>query len=395
MLRDLFKRSSIYFGFLMVSRFVSIASFVIFARALLPEQFGTLVLYSTLGHIAVFLGDFGLIQWYQKKAHKENTDILFSKLINTRLLTLILSIILTYALLSSVRTFPPHIVLVFLLTMIPDSFFSIVDGVYFHSKKSFKVGLKIGVRMTLLLLGFFIFNPGATYETYTYLYFIATLLALIWYFPWKLLKYFKLQPLSESIDILKSSSAYAFLIFTSYAYARGDSVIIGYSLGNAALGIYGAAYRFLESLSLIPTALAHNLFPESTKEGNVSLKQVKKMTLAMFLVGVIISMILYFYSDFFVLTVLGTAYLSAVPLLQIFSLVTLLFFISSPLNTVILSSKLVSKFLPYGMVNTLLNIVLNIIFVPMFGILAAAWVMLTTEVIGLLINLYFVRKVYS
>lgn len=395
MIASLFKRSSIYFGFLTLSKFVSVAAFVIFARALLPEQFGTLVLYSTLGQIAVFLGDFGLIQWYQKKAHEKDPNILFSQLINARILTLIMSLVIAFIFLSSIPTFPPHIILVFLLTMIPDSFFSVVDSIYFHSKKSSKVSLKVGVRMTLLLLGFLFFRDNATYETVAYLYFLATTLALLWYFPWKLLKYFKPQTLSNSLSTLKSSSAYALLVFTSYAYARGDSVIIGYSLGNAALGLYGAAYRFLEGLSLIPTALAHNLFPESTKEGNVSLKHVKKMALAMLLVGALISLTLYFNSDFFIATLLGTAYLSAVPLLKIFSLVTLLFFISSPLNTVVLSSRLVSKFLPYGATNTLLNIVLNIILVPMFGVLAAAWVMLTTEVIGLLINLYFVKKVYS
>lgn len=395
MITSLFKRSSIYLGFLTFSKLISVAAFVIFARALLPQQFGTLVLYSTLGQIAIFLGDFGLIQWYQKKAHKENPNDLFSFLINARILTLILSLAVTFIFLSSVPTFPPHIILVFLLTMIPDSFFSVVDGIYFHSKKSFKVSLKVGIRMTLLLLGFFFFRVNATYETVAYLYFIATTLTLAWYFPWRLLKYFKPQPISKSLSVLRSSSAYAFLVFTSYAYARGDSVVVGYSLGNAALGLYGAAYRFLEGLSLIPTALSHNLFPESTKEDNVSLKQVKKMTLTMFLLGTIIALMLYLNATLLIVTMLGQAYLSAVPLLKIFSLVTLLFFVSSPLNTIVLSSRLVSKFLPFGIANTLLNIALNILLVPFFGVIAAAWVMLATEMTGFLINLYFTKRVYS
>ncbi len=395
MLKDLFKRSSVYFGLLTGSKFVSVAAFVIFARALLPQQFGTLVLYSTLGQIATFLGDFGLIQWYQKKAHTQDNDVLFSKLINARIFMLVVSLILVFIFFSATPTFSSQIVILFLLTMIPDAFFSVVDGVYFHAKKSFKVSAKVGVRMFLVLLGFFFYRKQASFELVAYLYFGATTLSLIWYFPWKLLKKVKFQSFSEILSVLKSSFSYAFLVFTSYAYARGDSVVIGYSLGNTFLGLYGAAYRFLEGLSLLPTALSQNLFPIAAKEGSVSLKQVKKMTLIMFLFGLLVSLVLYLNSKFLILIVLGKAYLTAVPLLQIFSLVILLFFLSAPLNTIVLSSRLVSKFLPFGFANTMLNIVLNIVFVPMFGVLAAAWIMLLSETTGLLINLVFVKKIYT
>ena len=44
--------------------------------------------------------------------------------------------------------------------------------------------------------------------------------------------------------------------------------------------------------------------------------------------------------------------------------------------------------------NTSLNILLNIVFIPYYGLIAASWIMLFTEITGLFINLYFVNKIY-
>ncbi|MEK7070661.1 MAG: polysaccharide biosynthesis C-terminal domain-containing protein, partial [Patescibacteria group bacterium] len=164
--------------------------------------------------------------------------------------------------------------------------------------------------------------------------------------------------------------------------------------GNTALGIYGAGYRFLESLSLIPTALAHNLFPIASKDGVVTKRQVQHITLTMTVFGVIIGLLLYLFSEYIILILLGVAYKQVIPILQIFSVVVVLFFISSPLTTIVQSSSMVKQFLPWGIGNTMLNILLNIALIPILGINGAAWTMLITELTGLLINIYFVHKLY-
>lgn len=395
MIRPLLKRSAFYFVGLSLSKALSIIVFILFARVLKAEGFGDLVLYATLGQIATFLGDFGLVQWYQKKAHVEERSLLFSKLIVSRIFTLIMSIILWLTFFTIVPTFSYFVVILFVLTLIPDSFTSVIDGYYFDKKQPLRVAFKKAIWMIVMLLGYFILGDKLRFESSVILYFIGGWTALLWYFPWGELKKIRLKPATAVISTLHSSFPYAFLTLTSYAYARGDSIVVRYGLNSAALGIYGAAYRFLEGLSLIPTAIQHNLFPESAKEGNVSLKQVGKITLLMGIIGSSIAVFLYLYAEILIRLILGEAFIEAVPILQIFSLVVLLFFISSPLNTVILSSKRLNNFVPWGFGNTILNLALNILFVPVYGISAAAWVMFTTELTGLLINLYFVKQVYK
>jgi O-antigen/teichoic acid export membrane protein len=59
------------------------------------------------------------------------------------------------------------------------------------------------------------------------------------------------------------------------------------------------------------------------------------------------------------------------------------------------SSKYVQNFLPFGIANTVGNLILNILVVPIYGIHGAAWVMAVTETTGLIINIYFAQKLYK
>lgn len=394
MLKDLFKHSSIYFFGSIVSKALSVLVFILFARALFPQKFGDFVLFVTLLQVVTFFSDFGLNQWYQKHADQNDADVLFSKIISARILTLFISILITYGFLGVTSSFSPLISVILVTTLIPEAFLSVVDGYFLVLKKPFRVSMKTSVRMFLLFLGYLLVGKKFSFNSAIYLYFISSCFTLLWYFPWNKLKYFILQARSI-FSTLKSSFAYAFLILTSFAYARGDSLVIRYVLNSTALGLYGAAYRYLESLSLIPTALSQNLFPVSAKKLGLSRTHLLSITTFMATTGIFFAILTFLFSNFLIITLLGKSYIMAVPVLRIFSIVLFLFFLNAPLATVVQSSKLVGEFLPFGAANTVGNIVLNICFVPFFGITAAAYVMLTSEITGFIINLYFIKKLYS
>ncbi len=248
--------------------------------------------------------------------------------------------------------------------------------------------------MVAYLIGYAFTYKFFTFEIAIYLYFIASTITALWIFPWKALKGIKPSSLKEILKTLKGSSSYAFLIATSFAYSRGDSLIVRYALNSSALGIYGAAYRYLEGISLLPTALSHNLFPISAKESTLSSGHLVRITFIMLFLGLLSSICIYLLSGWLIVTIIGPAYVGAVQVMKIFAGVVLFFFLNAPLATVVQSSRLLKRFLPYGIFNTALNIGLNIVFVPVLGVVAAAWVMLITEITGFLINVYFARQVY-
>ncbi len=395
MLTSLFKRSGIYFFGLILGKTLSVIVFILFARSLLPEKFGDFVLFVTLLQIVTFLADFGLNQWYQKQADQVDKNKLLSQIISARIVTLIVSLFLSLIFLFLTSSFSQFVSVLFLLCLIPEAFLSVVDGFYLEKQQPLRVALKTTSRMAILFLAYLYYQSLFNLDRALKWYFISSILTFMWYFPWNRIKGFIFSSFAEIVKTLRSSSSYAFLIFSSFLYARGDSLVIRYVLNSSALGIYGAAYRYLESLSLLPTALSHNLFPISARKEGIAFDQLKKILLVTFLSGLIISLLVYLFSPLLITGLLGNPYKEAIPVLKIFSFVLLLFFINAPLATVVQSSNYVNRFLPWGLLNTSLNIILNLMLVPMFGIIAAAWAMLLTEITGLLINIFFLIKIYK
>lgn len=394
MLSGLLKRSGIYFICLTLSKIFSVLVFILFARTLLPQNFGNFIFFITLLQVITFFSNFGLNQLYQKKADVEDKNILFSKIITARIFTLIISLIVSWIFISLTNSFTPFVTIIFAITLVPEAFLSICDGYYLEKGNTVKVSLKTGLRMFFLILGFVLFSSIFSFELAIKLYLLSSIVTLFWYFPWKKLNLLPKFRLGEVLNTLKLSSSYALLIFSSFLYARGDSLVIRYVLNSTAVGVYGAAYRYLESLSLLPTALAHNLFPISAKKKGVSFDHLRKILLVAFLTAIIVSAVVYLFAEVLIITLIGFEYSQAIPILKIFSTVLFFFFINSPLSTVVQSSKLINKFLPWGIGNTVFNILLNVALVGRFGIVAAAWIMLATEVTGLMINIYFVKKLY-
>ncbi len=394
MLRSLFKQSSIYFVALVGGKALTTLTWIIFARIFTPEMTGSIIFFVTLIEVTTFISDFGLNQWYLKHADDTDEKKVYQQIISTRILTLIISMICLCFFLFITKTFVSTITIICIFALLPEAFLSIGDSYYLRKKQSYRIALK-GILSTILFLsGLFILKNNVSFLSIVSLYVVSRITIAAWYFPWTYIKGITVMSITQMLKILSSSSAYALLIVSSYLYARGDSLIIGYIAGASALSLYGLAYRYLEGLSLFSSALTQNLFPISAKKAGISKSQVYIMTLAMGGAGIIVSLGVYIAADVLIM-ILGPQYTTAVPVLRIFSIVLFLFFINAPIATVVQSSKYVKNFLPYGIANTVGNLLLNILIVPIYGIQGAAWVMALTEATGFFINLYFLKKVYN
>lgn len=388
MIRTLLKRSSVHFGGLVLLRIVSTVLFIAFARVFAPDVFGQLIFFSTIVTFITVIGAFGLPQWYQRQ-HEIEESKKFWWLVHARLFTLLLSITFAFPVLLFTHSFPTFTLLITILSLIPEAFLTMYDGYYLEHKQAYIIPAVQTVRFIFLALPLFLFKETLTINATILFFLLGSIIVVIIGFPKEMLKTRVAFSLRKTLTILRSSAQYAVLITTSYAYSRGDALIIRYTISEAALGVYGAAYRYLEGVSLLPTAIAQNLF-HLTARGEVGQKHVVKLTVLSGLIGFIVSSLLFLSAHFLTFVVLGEKYYSAEAIVKILSIVVFFFFINAPLSTFIQSTNLLKKFLPFGIANTVLNLLLNIFFVPKYGIQAAAFVMLTTEVTGLFINCYFV-----
>lgn len=392
MIQSLLKHSGIYFAGLSLSKVLTVLLFVLLARLLGPSDFGRYIFFLTLAQLLTVLFDLGLVQWFQKEAHNRPAAELVRIMLPVRTTALAVSMVSAVVIIT---LFPTGADAVLLLLLIPEAYLSVLDGFYFHIKKSYMVALKTTFRTILMIVGVLTLGEVNTFQSTAILYLVTSVASIAWYTPWTLLPGLTFAGFRRQYSVVKSSIKYAYLIITSFAYARGDSFIVKGLLGDAALGTYGAAYRFLESLSLLPTAISHNLFPISSKEGTVGARQLQGMAALMGALGIVSGAALWLGADVLIRVVIGPEYAGAVGTLKILAFVLVLFFISAPLGTVVQSSSHIKKFLPWGVANTTANIVLNLLLVPMLGIQGAAYSMLITELTGLIINVWFVRKIYA
>jgi O-antigen/teichoic acid export membrane protein len=328
MVSALFKRSGGFFFGLTASRLITTIVYILLARHFAPHIFGQLILYATLLSIATYFADLGLNQWYQKEVERAEPKQTFHKVLSARTYSLLITIAIFSVFFYFIPSFNFAIQVLFLINIVPEAYSSIIDGYYLVEKKPIKISIKNGVRALFLLMAV-LFVKDLTFTQTVLAFLLGSFASFLWIFPWKMLNQFHLNTIKKSVSVMKGSSPYAFLIITSFAYARGDQLAIRYLLNDAALGFYGSAYRYLESLSLIPAALSQNLFPLSAQKKGISASQLSRITLVMSVLGACLACALFFFAHFLIIDLLGPQYQPAVVVTQIFSLVLFLFFVNS------------------------------------------------------------------
>ncbi len=198
------------------------------------------------------------------------------------------------------------------------------------------------------------------------------------------------------INILKSAWPFAFLIGFSAIYNRIDIIIITSMLDYTQTGLYTAAYKFFDLLNFFPASVSHVLFPvlaglmaknlifdvKSTLETYLRLMFV--MALPMAVGGMILSKQL-------MLLIAGQDFIAAAPVLSILIWSIAILFIYIPVNSLIIS-QLTKKAMVVTGANVFINIIGNIILIPILGIKAAAIMTVVSESIQGFFYFYFTRK---
>lgn len=195
---------------------------------------------------------------------------------------------------------------------------------------------------------------------------------------------------SVTLQILRKaifgSLPYGILAILGLLYFRIDTVILSYLKGNFETGIYAVGYRFLEALVFIPNTLTLALFPVFTKLHEEDPKKVKKLfsksVITMFAVGAVIAL-----GYFFVLPEIINQFLpqygASIDVVRILSFGIPFMFVHIPASAVLTSTdKYLKQIIIISLVPLTFNIVFNLMFIPQFGILAASWITVISDIVS-------------
>ncbi len=162
------------------------------------------------------------------------------------------------------------------------------------------------------------------------------------------------------------------------------------------VGVYSLPYKIFEVSLVVPTFFMNSVYPFLIKhfeEGPRRFLQSFKKTLGLLFVGGVSAGILgIIFAPFVIGFFGGNEFAYSVPILRILMGGVVLFFLSQPISwfLVILKSQ---KFLPWiYLASALVNLGLNLVFIPKYSFFAAAYITLFSEfVILILLSLFAIR----
>ncbi|WP_186576585.1 flippase [Aquibacillus kalidii] len=250
----------------------------------------------------------------------------------------------------------------------------------------------------LKILGIVLNQPLAFFAIVTMLEMILIALFLvIWY-----KKSGDIQAWSYSkitaISLLKDSWPLIFSGLVITIYMKTDQIMLRQILGDSAVGQYTAALRLSESWYIIPTVLVTTVAPYLTNAKNSQNKDAYNyynllLYRVVVLSAVLIALPMTFLSDWLISLLYGSEYHSAGEVLSIHIWSAVFVFLGVARNPYIVNENLTKYSFITNSGGAVINLVLNAILIPKYGIVGAAYATLISQAVASYLMHVFFSKV--
>jgi O-antigen/teichoic acid export membrane protein len=193
--------------------------------------------------------------------------------------------------------------------------------------------------------------------------------------------------------MLLTSWPLGIMLFLNLLYSRADVFILAFLKPTEDVGTYGISYRFFEIALALPTFLANSTYPVLLK-----VSEKKKEYLSLFMkylklysiLSAIIMMSIILFSP--IIKILGDQFAKSIFPLQILSLSLPFFFATSLLQWHFLIKKKLFFLVPlYGSI-LIVNVILNLNFIPAYSYIAAAAITGVSEGLVFTVMLWYFYK---
>ena len=179
------------------------------------------------------------------------------------------------------------------------------------------------------------------------------------------------------------------------SYGRIDQVLVFELDGERGAGLYGAAYRVIDRAQMLPATIMATLFPliaAAHPADPLRVRQLVQVSLDL-LIGVALPVFAFTAaaSGPLVLLLFGEEFREVDTALVVLTGGYILTAVGFLCGFVIIVLSLQRRFLRYAAIGLVMNVALNLLLIPRYGYIAAAWVIGATQVvvIGLSLRLIF------
>lgn len=207
-------------------------------------------------------------------------------------------------------------------------------------------------------------------------------------FRWKPAKRMAVNLLRQSWPLILSSMAIMI-------YMRIDQIMLGNMRGDIAVGNYSAAVKISEIWYFIPMNIMTSVYPAliaiKKQSQQKYIKRTHQLALYMLYGTVAFSLIVTFTSKLIVNLLYGNEFSQASNALTIHIWTGVPVFVSLVYNRIYLIEGLIKECFYFTFISVIINVLLNLIMIPKFGISGAATATLITQSTGLLIGMLYLK----
>lgn len=196
-------------------------------------------------------------------------------------------------------------------------------------------------------------------------------------------------------QLLENSAVFNIYALVVNLYDRIDVVLLSRLAGDYATGIYSAAYRPLGAIQLVPYGVLYSLLPMMSRNAG-GIEEQRRLERAMgFLLSVAFLVVLatMVFAGPSLTLLLGARYAEAAVALKILVWAVILRYVNYGLNVRLLAGGHERVFVVTSLVCLGVNFMGNLIFVPMYSWRAAAMLTIITELVLLVQNVYWLRRI--
>jgi O-antigen/teichoic acid export membrane protein len=355
------------------------------ARYLAPENYGVLNYALSFGGIFSVLAGLGIDAILSRELvnHPEKRDELLGTSLGLKVFGGLAAILLCLfsAFIFSENNSIRLLVFIFSLSFVLQS--NTILVLYFQSKVNASLSVKSQVLATIIssilkILAILLHLNVIWIMSIYVLDILWNGLFLLWFYEksgasmknWHFNKILAREIIKDSWFLMLASAMW-------FIYIRVDQLIIGNLMGIKEVGIYAVAVRLAEIWYFIPGIICGSLFPAiiNAKKINESVYfgRLKKLYALMIASAIITAIPVSILARPIILWLFGQDYLQAVPILQIYIWSGIGMFLSAGVNQYLIAENMVKTSFTVNAFSMIINIILNFIFIPIMGLMGAAW----------------------
>lgn len=384
--------------------FSNVILFWLIARFYGKEIFGQFTIAQTFASVFVIFADFGLDLFLTNEIPRDisKSKEIFRRLFSIKFVMILLSFgaMIIISFIGNFSYQVKELIIIFsfyaIFTTITNFLYALFRG---NEKLQYetKVSFWVNISTLLVVLALIIDNQSIIVISMAFVFmrFVGLILAI--YFAYHILPSLSFNFVFNNIkSTLNQVIIFGLFLVFGNLYFQLDTILISFLKSEDEVGIYQAVFRLIMLPLILPEVFINSIMPALSRMHTNNMDKWentgKFLSKFLIIVAIPVSSSLFIFAPEIINLIYGKVeYSKAIPILEIFALIVFIRFFGETYGLMLTTSQRQKYRTIVVIIATILNLLLNIIIIPSYGINGAAIVALLTNVL-VAISFYLLMK---